>query len=109
MPVSSILPGVIDTPIWETSAADTQARLDARTIPADKLALYAEQVGRVASLAQAGQARGIPPLKVAEAVQRALTATVPRARYYVGRDAHVLRLLVATLPPHWIDALFRRG
>jgi hypothetical protein len=48
--------------------------------------------------------RGIPPERVAQAIERALTAAHPRARYLVGADARV-RLFVSRLPDGWRDRI----
>jgi hypothetical protein len=52
---------------------------------------------------------GLPPEAVAEVVGRALTASRPRARYVVGRDARGLAALARVLPDRALDALLARA
>ena len=106
--VSTILPGVIDTPIWETSTNWVQQQIDTGAFAAEGVALYREALDNAMALNSAGDENGIPPLRVAEKVQQALTAKTPSTRYYVGKDAQVMRVLVNLLPPRWVDVLMRR-
>ena len=96
--VSLIQPGSIKTPMWtrERPAPPEQA-----------LALYGE---RIASLRRAVAARGprqVPAAAVAAAVEDALTAARPKARYLVGRDAK-LRKRVEALPTRVRDRVLVR-
>jgi hypothetical protein len=50
---------------------------------------------------------GIPPARVADAVEHALTASRPKTRYLVGNDARAQALLRA-VPDKTRDALFGR-
>jgi NAD(P)-dependent dehydrogenase (short-subunit alcohol dehydrogenase family) len=49
------------------------------------------------------------PAQVARVITRALSARLPRARYLVGYDAHVLALLDRTTPTSVKDAVTRMG
>lgn len=95
-------PGAVATPIWETSIAAAD-RLQ-QALPPEVAKLY----GRVAARARAGArynaAHGMPAEKVAAVVAQALTARRPRARYLVGRDAHIAAM-VARLPDRLRDRL----
>jgi NAD(P)-dependent dehydrogenase (short-subunit alcohol dehydrogenase family) len=106
--VVSILPGVIDTPIWETTTAAVQARLAEGALPSEAYTYYGEVLHGAEALANTGKDRGIPPQVVADAVLHALTATTPRTRYYVGRDAKIARFATHLLPDRWLDRLLRR-
>lgn len=93
--VSVIEPGVITTPIWETSRLGSEQTLK-RMPPAAE-----EHYGRVLAALNERTARGVyglPPEKVAEVVAHALTARRPRLRYVVGRDARA-RLAAESLLP----------
>jgi hypothetical protein len=58
--------------------------------------------------AAAAGRRGAPPDDVAKVVEHALTATRPRARYLVGRDAH-LRAWVERLPTRLRDRVLTKA
>ena len=108
MAVVSIEPGVIATPIWESSLARAR-RLKAQLPPAAH-ELYGEQMQRELARAEQNQTRGISPERVAAVVYRALTARRPRTRYPVGLDAQLAINLLARLPDRWRDWLVaRRG
>ena len=59
-------------------------------------ALYAERIARFRAVALK-RGPGIDPDVVAKVVEHALTASRPKARYLVGRDAH-LRAWIERLP-----------
>jgi NAD(P)-dependent dehydrogenase (short-subunit alcohol dehydrogenase family) len=93
--VALIEPGAVKTPIWSRSA-DASLRLFDALPPAARLA-YDDMIRNMQRVSQQMEKRGIPPERVAAAIERALFAARPRARYLVGTDAR-LRLLVAHLP-----------
>lgn len=102
MSVTLVEPGVIATPIWETSAEAAARDLSERQGEID------EYYGTVVAAMQRRVARGmngLPPERVAEAVSHALTARRPRARYVVGRDARFRILLQKLLPVRVRDAI----
>jgi len=82
--VSIVEPGSIKTPIWMkgTKRAD---ELRAR-VPPERQQLYAAAVERFRKVALA-RGPGIGAEEVAKAVEHALTADRPRARYLVGKAA----------------------
>lgn len=100
MHVSLIEPGVIRTPIWETSIAHAERMLD--DAPPELDQYYGERLAGVRRLVS--QPRGLPPESVADAVEHALTARRPRTRHVVGNDAR-LRLLIELLPTRMRDAI----
>ncbi len=53
--------------------------------------------------------RGIPPERVAQTIERALTARRMKARYLIGRDAKAMLLAKRLLPDHVFDRLVRRA
>jgi NAD(P)-dependent dehydrogenase (short-subunit alcohol dehydrogenase family) len=103
--VALIEPGSVATSIWEKSRAEV-AQV---SIPPE----LEEQYGRVpAAMDRALQStgkRGVPPEKVAETVERALTAKRMRARYLVGNDAKGMLLAKRLLPDLVFDSLARRA
>jgi hypothetical protein len=70
-------------------------------------ALYGEYVPRMRKITEESAGRGIPPARVADAVEHALTAARPRTRYLVGADARVQSVL-RRAPDRGRDALFGR-
>src|SRR3954470_8603939 len=94
--VAAIEPGAIATPIWDrgVAAADSIAE----QAPPEKRELYDRLIERMRVVAAETAKRGIPPERVAEKVEHALTASRPRARYIVGRDARIRATLASLLP-----------
>jgi NAD(P)-dependent dehydrogenase (short-subunit alcohol dehydrogenase family) len=92
--VSIVEPGSIATPIWRKGAE--RADVLRERFDADRARLYSSAVERFRAVALA-RGPGTDPDRVAEAAERALTSARPRARYLVGRDAH-LRAWIERLP-----------
>lgn len=92
--VSLVQPGSIATPIWTKGAA--RADELRATFPSEAGTLYASGVARFRQVALS-RGPGADPDDVARAVEHALTARRPKARYRVGRDAH-LRAWIERLP-----------
>ena len=93
--VALIEPGAVKTPIWSRSAEASLRIFDA--LPPAARSVYDDMIRNMQRISQQMEKRGIPPERVAAAIERALFSPRPRARYLVGRDARV-RLLVARLP-----------
>lgn len=103
--VSIVEPGSIATPIWEKSTAEAdrmEAALDARGRE-----LYGQQIDALRAFAAGAADRGIPPLKVAEAVAHALRAKRPKTRYLVGTDAR-MQSMIAAVPDGIRDRLIEQ-
>lgn len=100
--VVSIQPGTIETPIW--GKALVFAERATPTYPAWAMKLYGPLVD--AMLTGLRKVQGVPAAEVADAVARALTATTPRTRYVVGRDARV-RVWIERLPDRLRDRVIR--
>jgi NAD(P)-dependent dehydrogenase (short-subunit alcohol dehydrogenase family) len=105
MHVSIVEPASIATPIWQ-KGAERAEELSSSVAPA-ATALYADRVAAFRAVALA-RGRGADPDAVAKAVEHALTASRPRARYLVGRDAH-LRSWVERLPTSIRDRVLTRA
>jgi NAD(P)-dependent dehydrogenase (short-subunit alcohol dehydrogenase family) len=101
-----IEPGVIKTPIWDTSLAD--ALEIAERYPQRARELYGRTIDRLAERMNKTAGDGLPPERVARAVLRALTARRPRIRYRVGLDAVFGVLAARVLPDRLRDRLIRR-
>ena len=52
---------------------------------------------------------GLPPQKVADVVEHALTADRPRTRYLVGRDAKVRAAMARVIPDRIFDRMIARA
>ena len=103
--VIAIEPGTIATPIWEKSSREADDVL-AKLTP-EQRDLYGKRLAKMTKVLARQGKRGASPEKVADAVERALTARRPRPRYLVG-DAHVLINLKRILPTRWFDRLLYR-
>jgi len=105
MQVAIVEPGTIATPIWAKGAATADA-IQSRT-SADSLALYRDRVEAFRRAAAERGRRGQPADRVAQAVEHALTASRPKTRYLVGRDAK-LRATFERLPDRLRDRVYER-
>jgi NAD(P)-dependent dehydrogenase (short-subunit alcohol dehydrogenase family) len=104
--VALVEPGSIATPIWERgtrTAEEVQERAGSR-----QEALYGQAMERLREVARDLAARGIPPEKVADAIEHALTAKRPRSRYLVGLDAKVQARLKPLIPTPLFDRIVAR-
>lgn len=100
--VALIEPGAIDTDLWRLApdtARDAEEALgpELRELYADHLVGIRKTIPRMQKQASAADA-------VAAAVERALTASRPRARYLVGTDAYLQAAVGAALPTRAADA-----
>lgn len=93
--VSLIEPGVIATPIWQTSIDAALAMLE--DAPPVVTEYYGERLGAIRRRAERGTG-GMSPDVVARVIERALTSSTPRTRYMIGRDAKLRLWLERVLP-----------
>jgi NAD(P)-dependent dehydrogenase (short-subunit alcohol dehydrogenase family) len=104
--VTIVEPGTIKTPIWTRSAGRADKLME--TIDQRRLeALYGAAIAKFRRIAVARGESGASPESVARVVEDALTASRPRTRYLVGRDAK-LRSAFERLPDRWRDRVIRR-
>ncbi len=105
--VALIEPGAIATPMMQTKAREEGEALLA-SFEGEAKRLY-EPMGRAVLAAFQGLAdRAIPPEKVAEVIEHALTSARPRTRYLVGADARIQALAARFLPDRLRDAIICR-
>jgi NAD(P)-dependent dehydrogenase (short-subunit alcohol dehydrogenase family) len=97
--VSIVEPASVRTAIWTKGAEHADAMRD--EVSAEARELYAARMQRFRQVALK-RGPGIDPDVVAKAVEHALTAPRPKARYLVGRDAH-LRAWIERLPTRLRD------
>jgi NAD(P)-dependent dehydrogenase (short-subunit alcohol dehydrogenase family) len=102
MHVSIVEPGSIKTPIWTKGAE----RADSLRNPAVN-ELYGASLEKFRKLALKRGLNGIEPDAVARIVEHALTATTPKARYIVGKDAKT-RARLQRLPTKARDRVIAR-
>jgi NAD(P)-dependent dehydrogenase (short-subunit alcohol dehydrogenase family) len=102
--VSIVEPGSIDTPIWERgerTVADIGGAEQREALYGKRIEGYRRSVRELAE-------RGIPPAKVAAAIEHALTARRPRPRYLVGLDAKLQARLKPLVPTRLFDRIVAR-
>jgi NAD(P)-dependent dehydrogenase (short-subunit alcohol dehydrogenase family) len=102
--VSIIEPGVIATPIWETSIATAETIM--QQLPPEAFEYYGAVMEGARKRALGGT-RGLPPERVADVVMHALFARKPRTRYLVGKDARA-RMLLRMLPDRLRDRIIAK-
>lgn len=101
--VSIVEPGAIATPIWTKSGAKAE---ELETVTSEELKrLYAGVIAGVRARVAEAAAQAIPADAVSDAVVHALTASRPKTRYLVGRDAKIRALMIKLLPDRWSDRL----
>lgn len=103
--VSVVEPGTIGTAIWERGereADEMGARVPARE------ELYGKAIANYRKVIKNLAKRGIPPVKVADAVEHALSARHPRTRYLIGLDARTQARLKPFVPTRIYDRVVAR-
>ena len=101
--VTLVEPGAIATPIWERGIAAADALWNA--MPPIAHERYGTLVSTLRGQAEQASVEGEPPEAVARIVASALTASAPRTRYVIGRDARIQAGLARVLPGRTMDAL----
>jgi NAD(P)-dependent dehydrogenase (short-subunit alcohol dehydrogenase family) len=102
--VALIEPGSVATPIWEKN----RGQVDELAVPEELREQYGHVPAAMAKALQNTARRGIPPERVAQTIERALSARRMRARYLIGRDAHAMVWASRLLPDLLFDRLLRR-
>jgi NAD(P)-dependent dehydrogenase (short-subunit alcohol dehydrogenase family) len=105
--VSLVEPAQTDTDAWRT--ADATAQAEAAKLPPEQVELYAGHLdGFRSKVIPMSQRVSKPADSVAAAIERALTARRPKARYVVGAGPSAqVRMAALTPTPVW-DAMVRR-
>ena len=104
--VSLLEPGSIATPIWTKGRDEYAARLAALT--PEQQEAYGTALARMRGATKDIAQAGLPPERVAERIEHALTARSPRARYVIGRRARVQAVLARMLSDGAKDRLIAR-
>jgi NAD(P)-dependent dehydrogenase (short-subunit alcohol dehydrogenase family) len=103
--VSLVEPASVKTAIWAKGAEHADVMREG--VAAEAHELYAARMARFRAVALR-RGPGIDADVVATAVEHALTATRPKARYLVGRDAH-LRVWIERLPTRLRDRVLTKA
>jgi NAD(P)-dependent dehydrogenase (short-subunit alcohol dehydrogenase family) len=103
--VALVEPGSVATPIWGKGRAEAH-RVNVPPQLEDQYGHVPAAMDKV--LADTAR-RGISPERVAETIERALTARRMRARYVVGRDARAMLFVNRLLPDLVFDRVARRA
>ncbi len=103
--VALIEPGAIKTAIWDKATVNDWS---AKATPA-QLDLYGEAYRQFRKLIADSAQKAVPCDQVSQAILHALTATKPRTRYLVGKDARLLARLAALLPDRVLDGVLRKA
>lgn len=107
MTSSVVEPGPVKTAIWDK--ADQQVEeFDALEIDPAHRARYGFLVTGLRGFIEEGRTRGVDADKVAQAVEHALTARRPKARYLVGPDARAIGL-IARLPDRVREGILQQS
>ena len=104
--VSLIEPGAIATGIWQKTLTELDKQVS-ETAP-DLRELYSDLTYAIRKEILQSSASALPPEVVADAVVHAMTASKPKTRYVIGRDAQ-LSLLLNLLPDRVRDWLILSG
>ena len=104
--VSIVEPGSIATEIWDRGEQASE-EIGERSPQRD--ALYGDAIEKYRRVVNGVASRGIPPEKAAEAIEHALSARRPRARYLVGVDAKVQARLKYLIPTPLFDRIVARA
>ena len=105
--VSIVEPGAVATPSCEKSAKTAEAMLG--SVPPEALVLYSEAIEAVKRTAADAAKRAVDPVDVARIVEHALTATRPRTRYVVGREAKFRAAMALLVPDRVRDNLVAKA
>ena len=101
--VSIVEPGGVKTAMVDKarSAADDALR----SLPPEGVRYYGSQIEALRRLIDSQGEAAVPPEDVVKVVEHALTASRPRTRYLVGRDAKLMALFHWLLPDRAFDGL----
>ncbi len=99
--VSTIEPGMVETPIWgKTLAAVKELRAE---LPVKPERLYAERFSAGLKFMEVLRRHAVPPEVVAQVVCRILEVRRPKPRYRVGIGAHLPSAIARFAPDRLID------
>jgi NAD(P)-dependent dehydrogenase (short-subunit alcohol dehydrogenase family) len=100
-------PGAVKTEMAERAVA-TADRLNADMTTA-QLQRYGDLTEAISAQARSFTTIGVPAERAAKVIARAATASRPRTRYTVGRDAAILVRLPRVISDRFLDRMLRLG
>jgi NAD(P)-dependent dehydrogenase (short-subunit alcohol dehydrogenase family) len=104
-----IEPGGVKTPIWKKGEKLADEMMSDE-MPREVQQHYGRMIEALRrETAKIEEERGMEPREVAEAIGTALTASRPRARYLVGRDAKIRGPMAKIVPARVMDRLIGRA
>lgn len=92
-------PGSVRTPIWDKAEKDNEGGLYAGSDWEKSLEIFEETMLK-------GGKSGLPPEKIAEVVEDALSSPKPKARYAPVPDKLTNFTIASRLPKRWLDKIF---
>ncbi|MDT4911401.1 MAG: hypothetical protein QOC66_529 [Pseudonocardiales bacterium] len=104
--VSLVEPAQTDTDMWRDAEAALEQAI--ATLSAEHRVMYAKHIKGMRKMIPISQRIASSPDGVAAAIERALTARRPRARYVVGTGPKVQATLSGLTPTPVLDAALRR-
>jgi NAD(P)-dependent dehydrogenase (short-subunit alcohol dehydrogenase family) len=104
--VSVIEPGQVRTPIWDKGLADFRRIVE--RMPDEGMRRYEGRLRVMHHILERARKYAAPAEVVADAVVHALTASEPKTRYLIGRDAKIRLWLSRLLPDRAMDSLVLR-
>lgn len=104
--VSIVEPGSIATDIWDRGERASD-EIGGRS--PEREALYGDAIEKYRKTVRGVAKRGIPPEKVAEVIEHALSASRPHSRYLVGRDAKFQARMKYLIPTRIFDRILARA
>jgi NAD(P)-dependent dehydrogenase (short-subunit alcohol dehydrogenase family) len=103
--VALVEPGSVATPIWDKG----NELIDGVSVPKELEEFYGHVPKAMEKALHNTAKRGVPPERVAQTIEGALTAKRMRARYLIGRDAHAMVWASRLLPDLLFDRIVRRA
>jgi NAD(P)-dependent dehydrogenase (short-subunit alcohol dehydrogenase family) len=101
-----IEPGAVKTAMAERGVATADRLKDDMT--ADQLSRYGSLIDAMSEMARSFDKDGVSSEHAANVIAKAATASRPRTRYTIGRDAAMLARLSRVLPDRVLDRVVRR-
>ena len=77
-------------------------------MPEEAMKLYGDAFTALRAAYKELAEAAIPPDEVAKFVEHALTASKPKTRYIVGRDAQIQRMIANVVSDRMLDGLLQR-
>ena len=95
----AIGPGSVKTPIWDKAEDKNEDQPYANSAWAEPIRKFSETMLK-------GGREGLPPERVAEIIETALTDSSPKARYAPVPDKFTNWTIPTHIPKRWLDSIF---